>query len=24
MTRYMIPRTAHCSDGCRIESWARR
>ena len=23
MKRFTIPRVAHCSDGCRSQSWAR-
>jgi hypothetical protein len=22
MTRYMVPRCAHCSEGCLTPSWA--
>jgi len=24
MKRFMIPRVAHCSNGCLPQSWARR
>ncbi len=24
MRRFTIPRVAHCKDGCRHTSWARR
>jgi YHS domain-containing protein len=24
MKRFMIPRVAHCSNGCLLQSWARR
>ena len=24
MKRYSIPRVAHCSNGCQLQSWVRR